>query len=79
MFANGPGDQGSIPDRDMPKTKHMVLDIALLNTQHYNEWIKGKWSSPGKGVHLGVVAFEKGAFGLPSTTVAIFTLYIFIE
>ena len=38
-----------------------------------------KWSNPGKGVvpllHLGVVAIEKGAFWLPSTTVANFTFY----
>ena len=24
MFANGPGDMGSIPDRVLPKTKKMV-------------------------------------------------------
>ena len=33
-----------------------------------------KWCNPGKGVapslHLGEVAFEKGAFWSPSTTVA---------
>ena len=35
VFANGPGDGGSIPDRVIPKTKNMVLDASLLNTQHY--------------------------------------------
>ena len=35
MFANDPGDWDSIPDRVMPKTFKMVLDAALLNTQHY--------------------------------------------
>ena len=35
VFANGPGDQGSIPGRVIPKTQKMVLDAALLNTQHY--------------------------------------------
>ena len=50
-FANGPGDRGSNPGRVMPKTQNMVLDAALLNTQHYQERIKGKveqsseWSS----------------------------------
>ena len=34
VFANGPEDRGSIPGRIMPKTQKMVLDAALLNTQH---------------------------------------------
>ena len=41
-FANGPGDQGSIPGRVIPKTQKIVLDAALLNTQHYIVMIKGK-------------------------------------
>ena len=42
VFANGPGDQGSIPGRVIPKTQKMVLDTSLLNIQHYKEYIKGK-------------------------------------
>ena len=42
MFANGPGDQGSIPGRVLPKTQKIVLDATVLNTQHYNIRIKGK-------------------------------------
>ena len=42
VFANGQGDRGSIPGRVIPKTKKMVLDSALLNTQHYKVRIKGK-------------------------------------
>ena len=42
VFANGPGDLGSILGRVIPKTLKMVLDAALLNTQHYRVWIKGK-------------------------------------
>ena len=42
VFANGPGDRGSIPGPVIPKTLKMVLDAALLNTQHYKVWIKGK-------------------------------------
>ena len=42
MFANGPGDRGSIPGRVVPTTQKMVLDAALLNTQHYKVRIKGK-------------------------------------
>ncbi len=33
VFANGPGDRGSIPGRVIPKTQKMVLNANLLNTQ----------------------------------------------
>ena len=42
VFANGPGDLGSIPGRVIPKTQKMVLGASLLNTQHYKVRIKGK-------------------------------------
>ena len=42
VFANGPGDLGSIPDRVIPKTLKMVLDTSLLNTQQYKVRIEGK-------------------------------------
>ena len=42
VFANGPGDRGSIPGRVIPKTPKMVLDVALFNTQHYKVKIKCK-------------------------------------
>ena len=42
VFNNGPGDQGSIPGRIIPKTQKMVLDASLLSTQHYKVQIKGK-------------------------------------
>ncbi len=42
VFANGPGDPGSIPVRVIPKTQKMVFDAALLNTQHYKVRIKGE-------------------------------------
>ena len=51
VFANGPGDLGSIPGQVIPKTLKMVLDTTLLNTQHYKVRFKGKveqsweWSS----------------------------------
>ena len=51
VFANGPGDLGSIPGRVIPKTLKMVLDTTLLNTQYYKVRFKGKveqsweWSS----------------------------------
>ena len=50
MLANSSGDWGSIPGRVIPKTQKMVLDIFLLDTQHYKVWIKGKRSNTGKGV-----------------------------
>ena len=51
VFANGPGDRGSIPGRVIPKTQKMVRDAALLSPQYYKVGIKGKveqsreWSS----------------------------------
>ena len=51
VFVNGLGDKGTIPGRVIPKTQKTVLDAALLSTQHYKVWIKGKveisweWSS----------------------------------
>ena len=50
VFANGPGDLGSIPGRVIPKTQKMVLDASLLNTQHYKVWIKGKVGPSREGV-----------------------------
>ena len=42
VFANGPGDLGSISSRVIPKTLKMVLDTSLLNTQQYKIRIKSK-------------------------------------
>ena len=42
VFANGPGDLGSIPGRVIPKTLKMVLDNSLFNTQQYKIRFKGK-------------------------------------
>ena len=41
VFANGPGDLGSIPGHIIPNTLKMVLYISLLNTQQYKLCIKG--------------------------------------
>ena len=69
VFANGPGDQGSILGRVIPKTQKMVLDATLLNTQHYKVSIKGKVEQSREGVapspHFGVVAIEKEPLGHP--------------
>ena len=50
VFANGPGDLGSIPGRVIPKTQKMVLDASLLNTLHYKVRIKGKVEQSREGV-----------------------------
>ena len=50
VFANGPGDLGSIPGRVIPKTQKMVLDASLLNTQHFKVRIKGKVEQFREGV-----------------------------
>ena len=42
VFTNGLGDWGSILGCVIQKTKKMVLDASLLNTQYYKVGIKGK-------------------------------------
>ena len=42
VFANGAEDHGSIPGQVIPKTQKMVIDAALLSTQHYKVRTKGK-------------------------------------
>ena len=42
VFANGPGDQCSLPGWVITKTKKMILDVSLLSPQHYKVRIKGK-------------------------------------
>ena len=82
MFANGPGDQGSIPDQAIPKIQKMVFDTSLPNTQHYKVCIKGKVKQSKErnstlSLHLNVVTIEKGAFGSPSTTITNF-IYLYL-
>ena len=50
VFANGPGDLGSIPGRVIPKTQKMLLDSSLLNTQHYKVRNKVKVEQSREGV-----------------------------
>ena len=47
------------------KRKKKVLDTSLLNTHHYQVWIKGQVEQSREGV----VAIKRGALGSPSTTV----------
>ena len=48
VFANDPGDRGSIAGRVISKTQKMVVDSTLLNIQKQES--KVKWSNPGNGV-----------------------------
>ena len=70
-FANGPGDRDSIPGQVIPKTQKMVLDAALLYTQHHKVCIKGKVEQSRDRkelrppLQLGVEAIKKGAFWWP--------------
>ena len=76
---NGPEDQGSILGRVIPKTQKMVHDTSLFSTQHYKVRIKGNVEqSRERSSALGVVAIEKGAFGLPSTMVANFSFFTYL-
>ena len=77
VFTNGPGDRGSIPSRVIPKTPKRVLDASLLDTQHYKVRIKGKVEQSRE--LLLVVAIEKRAYGSPSTKLANFTFYPYLE
>ena len=58
VFADGPGDVGSIPSCVIPKTLKMVLHTSLLNTQLYKVRIKGK-----------VEQFRERSSSLPYTSV----------
>ena len=76
MFVNGPGDLGSIPDRVIPKTLKMVLDTSLLNTQQYKLRIEGNVEHSWERISC---YWKKGAFWLPSTTVANFTYLYYLD
>ena len=66
VFSNGSEDQGSIPGRAIPKAQKMLLDAALLNSQHYKVRIKGKVEQcrerSSAPLHIGVVVIKRGAF-----------------
>ena len=66
VFANGPGNLGSISGPVIPKTLKMALDTSLLNTQQFKVRIKGKVEQSSERVsasqRLGVVAIEKRTF-----------------
>ena len=50
VFANGAGNQGSIPGRIAPNTQQMLLDAVLYNTQHFWYGLSLKWCNLGNEV-----------------------------
>ena len=77
VFANGPGDQGSIAGQVIPKTQKWYLlppGLTLSCTKNKVEQSRGKGLCPP--LHPGVVAIEKGTFWSPSTKVANYTFII---
>ena len=79
----GPGDQGSIQDRVVPKIEKMVFNTSLLNTQEYKVRIKRKVEQSrerrsASPKHRSVDAIEKEAFGSSSPSVANFTHLFYI-
>ena len=82
VFANGPGDLGSIPGRVIPKTQKMLLDVSVLNTRYCKVKIKGEVEQSrerSSNVRYTLVSMlsKKGAFGSSSTIVTNFTLLYF--
>ena len=52
VFANGPRDLGSIPDRLMPKTLKWYWIPPCLTLSNITYLSRVKWSNPEKGVAL---------------------------
>ena len=74
VFANGPGDLGSIQSL---KKWYLMPPCLIISNIKYGS--RAKWSNPGKEVAPStttVIAIEKGAFMLPSTT---FTNLLYTE
>ena len=62
VFANGPGDLGSIPGRVIPKTQKMILKPLCLTLSIMKYGSRVSWSNPGKVLWnsrgISVHAFE---------------------
>ncbi len=67
VFANGPGDLGSIPGPVIPKTLKWYLIPPCLTLIDIRYASRVKWSNPGKGVapslDFGVVAYGTSGTG----------------
>ena len=79
VFANGPVDRSSIPDRLIPKTQKWYLIPPCL-THHYKVRIKGKWCIPQQGVGPSPTSWCSSYWkGEPSTTVDQLTIIRILE
>ena len=84
VFANGPGDLGSIPGEVIPKTQKMVLDASLLNSQHYKVRIKGKVEQSWEGIEPSPTpwcsSYQKGSLRVTLDYVRqLYFTYIFLQ
>ena len=87
VFTNSQRDRGSIPGRVIPKTLKMVLDVALLSTQHNKVGIKGKMEqSREKSSTLSYVLYINMCLCLRECYIYIYIctrlymcLYVFLE
>ena len=80
VFANGPGDRGSIPGWVIPKTQkwYLMPPCLVLSTKRRESSWAILWMEQRHSQHLEVVAIEKGAFGSSSTKFTNFTfIYIY--
>ena len=50
VFAKGPGDWDSVPDRVISKTQKWYLMPPCLTLSIIRYWSRVKWGNPGKGV-----------------------------
>ena len=84
MFVNGPGDQGSIPGRVIPKTQKKWYLIPLFLTLSIIKYgSRVKWSNPGKGVMSSLTpwcsSYWKGSFKVNLNYGRLLYLYIYIS
>ena len=52
VFTNGPGDWGSTPGRNIPKTQQWYLEPPCLTPSVIRQRSRVKWSNPGNGIAL---------------------------
>ena len=75
VFANDPGDPGSILGQVIPKTSNMVSPCLTLGNIRYISRVK--WSNPRKGVAPSSYTLKREPSGRPclrSSTLLTFTL-----
>ena len=77
VFDNGPGEWGSIPDKNISKIPKTVLDATLLNTQHYDAGTNGMWRKTEKG-KVPFSTSQKGSFPVTLDYGRLTDIYIYI-